>query len=333
MGDWRGRVATFMIFSIMTRNVWMTMSPARPIVAVAAALVFICAAASMSMPSVARAAEAASASAPPSAADDARLIDFLQKHYRIPDKKEIDLSAPKAGPFDGMWTRRVTVTMPNGMKEAATIFTDSTGSKFILGQLIDTTGDPWGRISLKGMHLDDRPTIGPDNAPVTIVEFGDFECPFCARATSVLETAVESTYKGKVKLIFKNFPLSMHPWALQAAKAAECVRLQNPTDFWDFANDLYKNQSSINPKNVKNKINQFASRLNLDTKALDACMPAKATQDRLTEDMKDGLSVRVESTPTFFINGIRVVGFPDPKVIDFVLGSEVKASEARASAH
>ena len=75
--------------------------------------------------------------------------------------------------------------------------------------------NPWERADLKAVHLDDRATLGPADAPVTIIEFGDFECPYCAHAFNEIETVVNTTYKGRVHLIWKNFPLNVHPWAEQ----------------------------------------------------------------------------------------------------------------------
>ena len=99
---------------------------------------------------------------------------------------------------------------------------------------------------------------------MTIVEFADFECPFCAHAFSVIETLVNTTYKGKVKVIFKAYPLNVHPWAMKAAEAAECARMQNPAAFWDFARYFYTNQGSINAKNIQDNVDKLAKSQKLD---------------------------------------------------------------------
>src|SRR6185437_17152419 len=125
------------------------------------------------------------------------------------------------------------------------------------------------------------------SAPVTIIEFADFECPFCARAFSEVETLVNTTYKGKVRLIWKNYPLNVHPWAEQAAIAAECARQQNPEAFWAFARSFYHDQSDITPQNLREHIDSYANSSGLDGKALNACVLGNAAESRVNQDKQD----------------------------------------------
>jgi len=273
----------------------------------------------------------ASAGDAPDVRRDHDLIMFLQKHFRIPDAGEITLGPPAPAPIAGLWSRKISIVSAQGQTATATVFEDSTGKNVIIGTLLETTTDPWGRVSLKGIHLDDRPVAGPADAPVTVVEFGDFECPFCAHALNIVETLVNSTYKGRVRFIFKNFPLQGHLWAMQAATAAECARLQNPDAFWQFARDIYHDQTSIDPKNIGDHIDQYATSLQLDKKALSACMISLAATQRIQQDMQDGAVLMVQSTPTFYVNGIPVVGFPDEKSLKMVIDSELRASQTAAA--
>ena len=157
------------------------------------------------------------------------------------------------------------------------------------------------------------------------------KCPFCAHAFSVLETMANTTYKGKMKVIFKNYPLNVHPWAIKAAEAAECARLQNPDAFWQFARYFYTNQGAITPQNVQEHIDKLARSQRLDQPSLKACMDSPQTTDRIKQDQMDGATVKVNSTPTFFINGIPVVGLPDNKVVDFVISSELAEKNGSAA--
>ncbi len=183
------------------------------------------------------------------------------------------------------------------------------------------------RVDLQSMHLDDRPTMGPANAPMTIVEFADFECPHCAFAMGIVETAVESKYNGKIRLVFKNYPLRGHQWAHAAAVAAECVRVQNPGTFWDFARYVYREQASITPDNLSQRIDDFARNNQLDAEILHACMMGQAADQRIAQDMSDGEKAHVVSTPTLFINGIPVKG-AEPEVLDYLINSELKKHKA-----
>jgi protein-disulfide isomerase len=256
-------------------------------------------------------------------ARDAALKTYLQKHFKIPSPEQIKLGPAFKTPIDDLLARQIVVSTEQGQNIATTIFFDKNESKAIIGQYIDIGSEPWGRVNMGAVTLDDRPTQGPANAPVTIVEFADFECPFCAHAFSVIETLVNTTYKGKVKVIFKAYPLNVHPWAMKAAEAAECARLQNPAAFWDFARYFYTNQGTINAKNLPEQVDKLAKAQKLDEPSLKACMDSPQTEARVKQDQLDGNSIHVASTPTFFVNGIPVVGLPDGKVLDFVIDSEL----------
>ncbi|MGA9722852.1 MAG: thioredoxin domain-containing protein [Candidatus Binatus sp.] len=256
-------------------------------------------------------------------ARDAALKTYLQKHFKIPSPELIKLGPAFKTPIDDLLARQIVVSNEQGQNIATTMFFDKSESKAIIGQYLDVSSEPWGRVNMGAVTLDDRPTQGPANAPVRIVEFADFECPFCAHAFSVIETLVNTTYKGKVKVIFKAYPLGQHLWALKAAEAAECARLQNPAAFWDFARYFYTNQGSINAKNLPDNVDKLAKAQKLDEPSLKACMDSPQTEARVKQDQLDGNSIHVTSTPTFFVNGIPIVGLPDGKVLGYVIDSEL----------
>lgn len=256
-------------------------------------------------------------------AQDLHIKQFLQKRFHIADLKDITLGVPTPSPLPGLFHRTLTVSTPHGPIKAD-LFTDASGEKVIIGQYLDIRSDPWGRIDMEKLRLTDRATLGPDNAPVTVVEFADFECPFCARAFTEVEPLVENRYKGKIRLIFKNYPLSMHPWARPAAIAAECIRRQNPADFWEFAQILYTSQAQIDPNNLRARIDAYAKAAKLDSNALNQCMMGKSADEAINQDLRDGMIAHVQSTPTFLINGIPVAGLPEEKSFDFVIRSELK---------
>lgn len=266
-------------------------------------------------------------------ARDAALKTYLQKHFKIVNPDFITLGPAIKSPIDGLIARQLTVRNEQGQTAGATLFLDANESKGIVGgQYIDIGGEPWGRVNMGAVALDDRPVLGAADAPVTIVEFADFECPFCAHAFSIMETLVNTTYKGKVKLIYKNYPLNAHPWAMKAAEAAECARLQNPAAFWDFARYFYANQGSINIKNIQDNVDKVARQQKLDAPSLKACMDNPQTEAHIKQDQNDGNSIHVSSTPTFFVNGIPIVGLADNKTIDFVIDAELAAKSPSASA-
>jgi len=260
---------------------------------------------------------------PSNPARDQAVRLFLQRKFRIPTIEEIKLGPLERTGIQGLYGRAVTVTNDKGQTASVVMFTNPDETKAIIGQFMDLNADPWGRTDMRMIHLEDRPTLGPADAPVTIVEFADFECPFCAHAFGEIETLANTTYKGKVKVVFKNYPLNVHPWARTAAIGAECARLQNPEAFWDFARYFYANQGQITAQNVQQKIDEETGKLSLDDVVLKACMKGTQAAARIQQDQADAAAVKVSSTPTFFINGISVVGLPEGKVFNFVIDSEL----------
>ncbi|MGH7864083.1 MAG: DsbA family protein [Candidatus Binataceae bacterium] len=263
-------------------------------------------------------------------AADARLVEYLQKRFKIPDANNVKLGPAVQSPLPGLLGRAVNLSNDRGETVTVTLFIDRAMTKLVIGQYLDLTRDPWGRIDISKAHLSDRPELGPADAPVTVVEFADFECPHCARAYAALETLVRNTHKGQVRLIYKSFPLNGHPWAQRAAVAAECGRLQNPDAFWEFAREFYANQGTITLQNLPDHTKPVVSRLGLDVKVFDACMAAPVAAQRVVEDQSDGRALKVSSTPTIFVNGIALVG-PDDNVVEYVIAEELKESKKRAA--
>jgi protein-disulfide isomerase len=263
---------------------------------------------------------------------DATLRAILQKRLLVPDAKNIQLGASTPGPFTGVSSRTVTLVNPEapGQKAEIEVFSDDGDKRVIIAQhyAVVDSAHPWEQADLKAVHLDDHATLGPAAAPITIIEFGDFECPYCARAFNEIETLVNTTYKDRVHLIWKNFPLNVHPWAEQGAVAAECAREQNPATFWSFARNLYRDQTEINPQNLRTHIDSYIASLGLDAKGMNACILGKTAEDRVQQDVKDAQAIHLVSTPTFIINGTPVVGLPSSAVFDFVITAQLQEHHA-----
>ena len=154
--------------------------------------------------------------------------------------------------------------------------------------------------------IDGEKVKGPQNAKVTIVEYSDFQCPACRRAEETLVKLL-ADYPKDVKLIFKNFPLAMHLWSPLAHQAAECSVRQGK--FWEYHDKLYQLQEQWStPQNPTEKFLEYAkiSGMNLDSFA--KCLSDPSIQQSIEEDKKMALQLQINSTPTFFINGERVVG-------------------------
>jgi protein-disulfide isomerase len=142
------------------------------------------------------------------------------------------------------------------------------------------------------------PVRGETSAPVTIVEFSDFQCPYCARVQPEL-VKVRDTYKDKVKIVYKDFPLSIHNNAQKAAEAARCALEQDKNKYWEYHDTLFTNGSALGQDNLK----KFASDLKFDTAKFNECLDSGKYAAAITQDMNEGVKIGVSGTPAFLING------------------------------
>lgn len=160
-----------------------------------------------------------------------------------------------------------------------------------------TQNDP-DRVSLS---TDDDPSFGPEDAPVTIIEFSDFQCPYCARAVPTIKQIIEE-YGDNVRIVFRDFPLSFHKDAQKAAEAAECADDQGK--FWEMHDKIFENQNAMGVDDLK----QYAENLGLDTEEFDLCLDSDKYAEEVQNDLRDGQKVGVTGTPAFFVNGIKISG-------------------------
>lgn len=159
----------------------------------------------------------------------------------------------------------------------------------------------------------DRPTLGNVNAPLTIVEFGDFSCPF-SRASSFVMRSLAAQYPNQFLYIYRDFPITeIRPIAQNAAEAAACAREQNK--FWEYHDKLYQNQSSIEDSSFE----QFANQLNLNTTQFHNCFVSHKYAKQIADDYQAGFDAGVRGTPTFFINGNRIPGSIPKNVLEQVI--------------
>jgi protein-disulfide isomerase len=150
------------------------------------------------------------------------------------------------------------------------------------------------------LPIGDSPVKGDKKAKVTIVEFSDFQCPFCARSTTFVND-VSKEFPKDVKVVYKHLPLTqIHPNAMPAAKAS--VAAQNQDKFWEMHDELFANYNKLTPENIK----ASAEKVGLDMKKFDADMASPETEKRIQADMKLAAESAVTGTPTFFMNGKRM---------------------------
>jgi protein-disulfide isomerase/rhodanese-related sulfurtransferase/uncharacterized membrane protein len=179
---------------------------------------------------------------------------------------------------------------------------------FILLSRVETGGPPT-QASDEALreHLvrPDSHVIGDPNSPVTVVEFSDFECPFCGQAEKTVRR-IRRVYGSRVRFVFRQFPLpTIHPFAEKAAEASECAAEQGK--FWEAYEKLYDDQMDLTVPALE----QYATDLGLDRARFDRCLTSGAMTARVAQDKSDGQALGVDRTPTFFIDGRKYLGAPD----------------------
>ena len=169
----------------------------------------------------------------------------------------------------------------------------------------------------------DDPVLGSANAPVTLIEFSDFQCPFCARVMPTLKK-VKDTYGDKVRIVWKDFPLtSIHPQAFKAAEAAQCAREQGK--FWELHDVLFANQQTLQPEELK----KHAAAVGIDLPKFNACFDASKYGERVQQQMSAGTQLGVGSTPSIFINGRLVSGAQPYEVFAGIIDEELARTASR----
>ena len=238
-----------------------------------------------------------------------RITTEIRSHYNVPAQVTISLSDPKPSTTAGY--DEVVVSFTGGAKTTQHEFLVSTDRKTLAHvEKIDISQDLMSKIDVKG-----RPVKGNPNAKVTVINFDDFQCPFCSRLHSTLFADVFKDYADKIKVIYKDYPLiEIHPWAMRAAIDGNCLGAQNSPAYWDFADYIHANQKQMAGKsqtdafqNIDNLAKEQAQKHQLDADKLQACMQ-KQDETGVRASMAEGDKLGVDSTPTLFINGERFTG-------------------------
>jgi protein-disulfide isomerase len=164
----------------------------------------------------------------------------------------------------------------------------------------------------------DDPSRGPANAPVTIVEFSDFQCPFCARVNPTLQQ-VKDTYGDTIRVVFRDFPLlQIHPQAAKAAEAATCANEQGK--FWEMHDRLFANQQKLQVADLK----QHAADLGLNAEAFNQCLDSGKHEAEWRKDLEDGAKYGLSGTPAFFINGRLISGAQPLEAFTEIINEELQ---------
>jgi len=234
--------------------------------------------------------------------------------YNVPATVKITVGALRPSDFPNYDALSVSME-GDGRKQTSEFLLSRDGKTLLRMTKLDLTKDPYLEI-MKKIDVSGRPTRGTKDAKVVVVNFDDFQCPFCSRMHQTLFPELLKEYGDRVEFIYKDYPLiEIHPWAMHAAVDANCLAAQNNEAYWDFADHIHASQQEVNAERGRDA--QFAAldrltteqgqKHNLDQAKLQSCIKAQ-NESGIKASMHGAEDVGVTATPTLFVNGQEMDG-------------------------
>ena len=258
---------------------------------------------------------------PKSALDKTQMESFVRHLLAVIPEVGVKVDDPKPSLVPNLLQVDVHFSY-NGRSQDETFYVTKDGKDVIRGFVYDVAQNPF-KSDLDKLKTDLTPSMGTAGAPVSLVVFSDFQCPNCKEEEKTLRQNLLAAFPTQVRLYFKDFPLEqIHPWAKAAAIAGRCVFRQSPTKFWEYHDWIYEKQGEITVENLKDQVLAFAnSAKDLDSLQLGRCMDTKATEAEVDASIAQARELKVDATPTMFLNGRRLVGnYPWPNLEQIING-------------
>lgn len=277
-------------------------------------------------------------SAPP---DEVQKIEHeVRAYYSIPASVKISVGELRSSEFQGYQALSITMEGGDNKKQTYDFLLSKDGNTLLRITKLDLTKDPYAEV-MKKIDVSGRPTRGTKDAKVVVVNYDDFQCPFCARMHQVLFPEILKEYGDRVTFVYKDFPLmEIHPWATHAAIDANCLAAQSNDAYWDFADNIHANARQVSQEAAPNGQFAMLDRLaaeqgqkhGVDSGKLQACLKAQ-NGDAVKASVKEGESVGVSATPTLFVNGQEMDGAVPLPEIRAVLDQALQRAGVPVPAH
>ena len=256
--------------------------------------------------------KAAVPDAPGSQPSEATVDSFLQQTFGYQPDLSWKISSIRPAGVAGL--TEITAIMANGHgQQLLRFYSTPDGQHAIFGDIVPFGARPFDPVKKQLEKGITGPERGPKDSPVTIVEFGDLQCPACKAAQPTVESLVAA--EPNARFVFQNFPLEVHNWAAKGAAYADCVGKASNDAFWKFITKTYESQSDITAATADEKLTALADQAGAKGSEIAACAAKPETKASVEASIALGKSVEVTSTPTLFINGRRVGNF-DPHLLD-----------------
>ncbi len=239
----------------------------------------------------------------------------VRSYYKVPSDVPVLVGSPAASSDFPGYEKYVVSVGGEGKKQDLTFLVSKDHSSMLRMVKFDLNKDPFAETMSK-IDVSGRPTRGAKASKVVVVNFDDFECPFCSRMHQTLFPEILKEYGDRITFVYKDFPLvEIHPWATHAAVDANCLATQNSDAYWDFADYIHANQHEVsNEKTPAARLEALdkltilqAQKHSLDTVKLQACVKAQ-DESAVKASMKEAEGIGVEATPTLFVNGEKIDG-------------------------
>lgn len=252
--------------------------------------------------SVAGARTANTAQSSPQLPSEETVNAFMQQMFGYDPNITWKITSIRPSEADGLSEVDLLLANPQG-QQVATIYVTPDGKHALLGEIIPFGAHPFAPAAQK-LKEGNGISRGPSNAPVTVVEFSDLQCPHCKEAQPTVDKLLND--EPSIKFVFQQFPLPSHEWAAKAAAYADCVGRSNNAAFWKFVNSTYAAQSEITPANADEKLTSIADASGVKGSEIAACAAKPDTKSRVDKSVELGKAVGVSGTPTLFINGRKI---------------------------
>jgi protein-disulfide isomerase len=267
-----------------------------------------------------------------SALDKATLEAYV-RHLMVMDSRvTVEVSDPQPSELPGFVQETVHASIGNQFQDF-TFLISKDGSKIVQGNVFDIASNPF-KHDLDKLKTEGAANFGTPGAPVVVVEFSDFECPYCRDEATLLRSNLPASYPKQVHFYYKELPLeSIHPWARAGAIAGRCVLRQSNDLFWEFHDWIFAHQGEINAGNLKEKVMEWAgSKSAVDSAKLRQCIDTKATDGEVNQSLAEARALRIDQTPTLFVNGRRIGGAFDWPSLRGIIDYEIEYQKTAKNA-
>jgi protein-disulfide isomerase len=279
---------------------------------------------------LALAAGLAQAPGPAKSALDKPTLEAYVRHLLLWNPQiQVRVSDAKPAPMPGF--QEFTVTGSYGQASVDEIFyVSNDGSRIVRGTVYEVGASPFKK-ELSLLKTEGHPSMGTPKAPVVIVLFSDFQCSYCRNEAKQLRGSLLKEFPSQVQLIFKDMPIdAIHPWARAAAIAGRCAYRQGPEKFWAYHDWIFDKQGEITAENVQAKVMEWAGASGLDAVRFGRCVSERQTEAEINASVAEARSLRVDSTPTLFINGRKIPGSVPFAQLKAIIEFELDYTKARA---